>query len=88
MTSGRWSPSPAQIELVLDCAKARLSLEKTAALLGVGPRTVELFVKRHGLRSGPAKAAAPARSSKPETPRPAPRLPPMVGHFRDFRSRA
>jgi hypothetical protein len=37
-TRGRWSPSPAQIELVLDCVKARMSLEKTAELCGVAAK--------------------------------------------------
>jgi hypothetical protein len=67
---GRWSASPEQIELVLDCARARMSLEKTAELLGVGPRTVWIFARRHGMLfpapaglARAAKAAVPARSS-------------------------
>jgi hypothetical protein len=41
-----WNPSPAQIELFIDCSRARLSVERTAALLGVSPRQIWLLAMR------------------------------------------
>jgi hypothetical protein len=61
---GRWSPSPEQIELVIDCVTARLPLGKAAELLGVGPRTVWIFARRIGM---PFPAPA-GRSRAPKTP--------------------
>jgi hypothetical protein len=64
---GRWAPSPEQIELVIDCATAKVPLEKAAELVGVKPRTVRIFSRRIGRpfpacvgRSGTGKTAAPA----------------------------
>jgi hypothetical protein len=57
---GRWSPSPEQIELVIDCSTARMPLEKAAELLGVKPRTIWLYGKRHGM-------AFPAPRGRPRT---------------------
>jgi hypothetical protein len=48
---GRWAPSPAQISLALDCAAARMPIDRAAELLGIGPRTLWLFSKRVGLPS-------------------------------------
>jgi hypothetical protein len=44
---GRWAPTPEQISLLIDCSVARMSVEKAAELIGVKPRTVWLFGKRH-----------------------------------------
>jgi hypothetical protein len=64
---GRWSPSPEQVELVIDCAVARMPLEKAAELLGVGPRTVWIFARRHGMPfPAPAlKVRAPETGATP-----------------------
>ena len=51
---GRWHPSPAQVELVIDCLTAKMPLEKAAELLGVGPRTIWIFARRIG-RPFPAR---------------------------------
>jgi hypothetical protein len=45
----RWSPTPQQISLAIDCATARMPITRAAELLGVGPRTLWIFVKRLGL---------------------------------------
>lgn len=42
----RWKPSAEQLSIVSDCAVARISLERAAALLGVKPRTLRIFLKR------------------------------------------
>jgi hypothetical protein len=42
----RWKPSSEQIAIAIDCAVARISLERAAALLGVKPRTLRGFLKR------------------------------------------
>jgi hypothetical protein len=65
---GRWSPSPAQVELIIDCLNARVSPEKAAELIGVGLRTVWIFARRIG-RPFPACVW---RSKTAETPAPAP----------------
>lgn len=46
---GRWSPSPEQISLCIDCATARMPITRAAELLGIGPRTLWIFAKRSGL---------------------------------------
>jgi hypothetical protein len=46
---GRWHPSPQQISLAIDCAVARMPLEKAAKLLHVKPRTVWPFGRRFGM---------------------------------------
>jgi hypothetical protein len=47
---GRWSPSPEQISVAIDCAVARMPLEKAAELLGIKPRTAFwVFARRIGL---------------------------------------
>jgi hypothetical protein len=61
---GRWHPSPAQVELVIDCLTAKMPLEKAAELLGVGPRTIWIFARRIG-RPFPARVG---RSRTAETP--------------------
>jgi hypothetical protein len=58
----RWHPSSAQIALLVDCATARMPVEKAAELLGVKPRTIWIFGKRVG-RPFPAP---PGRSRGPE----------------------
>jgi hypothetical protein len=45
---GRWSPTVEQISLCIDCAAARVPLEKAAELVGVKPRTLRSFAKRIG----------------------------------------
>jgi hypothetical protein len=45
---GKWHPSPAQIELVLDCVNAKVPLERAAELLDIGPRSLWLFARRVG----------------------------------------
>jgi hypothetical protein len=65
---GRWSPTTEQIERVIDCSNAKMPLEKAAELLGVKPRTIWLFARRHGV-----PFAAPA--GRPGTPK----APPQVG---------
>jgi hypothetical protein len=42
----RWKPSPEQIALAIDCAVARVPLERAAELLGIKPRTLRGFLKR------------------------------------------
>jgi len=42
----RWNPSPEQIALAIDCATARVALGSAAALLGISPRTLRVFLKR------------------------------------------
>jgi hypothetical protein len=42
----RWKPSAEQIAIAIDCSVARVSLERAAALLGVKPRTLRIFLKR------------------------------------------
>jgi hypothetical protein len=42
----RWQPSPEQIALAIDCAVARVPLERAAALLGIKPRTLRSFLMR------------------------------------------
>jgi hypothetical protein len=61
---GRWTPSSEQIALAVDCAVARVPLEKAAELIGVRPRTLWMFAKRIG-RPFPARVVAPRT---PETP--------------------
>jgi hypothetical protein len=102
---GNWQPSAAQISLCLDCAAAKMPLEKAAALLNIGPRSLWIFTRRLGLpifeiwRDRPRHKPVPAASggsraaespAPPKTPArcPVPRLPAMVGHLRDFRTRA
>jgi hypothetical protein len=46
---GKWHPSSDQISLALDCAAARLPIVRAAALLGVGPRSLWIFIRRLGL---------------------------------------
>jgi hypothetical protein len=73
---GKWHPTAAQVELVLDCVNARLPLEKAAALLNVGPRTISIFARRHGLPfPAPYKpvSSGSGGSRTAETPRPAAR---------------
>jgi hypothetical protein len=41
-----WKPSSAQLATIVDCSVARMPLEKAAALIGVGPRTLRSFSKR------------------------------------------
>jgi hypothetical protein len=48
-TRGRWDSSLEQISVAIDCAVARMSIEKAAELVGVKPRTLWLFSKRVGL---------------------------------------
>jgi hypothetical protein len=43
---GRWNPSPAQISLAIDCATARMPLEKAAVLLNIKPRSLWIFARR------------------------------------------
>jgi hypothetical protein len=43
---GRWSPSPAQISVAIDCAIARMPIARAAELLGIGPRTLWIFTRR------------------------------------------
>jgi hypothetical protein len=45
----RWHPSSQQISLAIDCAAARMPITRAAELLGVGPRTLWIFVKRCSL---------------------------------------
>jgi hypothetical protein len=45
---GRWAPSPEQISLAIDCAIAKMPIDKAAELIGVRPRTLWLFAKRVG----------------------------------------
>jgi hypothetical protein len=66
MTSGCWAPTPKQIEVVIDCSTARMSLERTAELAGVRPRTVQIFAKRHGMLF----PASPGRSRTAISPAP------------------
>jgi hypothetical protein len=42
----RWNPSSEQIALAIDCAVARVPLGSAAALLGISPRTLRIFLKR------------------------------------------
>jgi hypothetical protein len=42
----RWQHSPEQIALAIDCAVARVPLERAAALLVFKPRTLRAFLKR------------------------------------------
>jgi hypothetical protein len=42
----RWNPSSEQIALAIDCAVARVPLDRAAALLGIKPRTLRSFLKR------------------------------------------
>lgn len=42
----RWKPTPAQINLALDCSLARVPIERAAELLGIKPRTMRSFLKR------------------------------------------
>jgi hypothetical protein len=46
---GRWSPSPAQISVCLDCVVARMPLARAAELIGVKPRTLWVFARRLNL---------------------------------------
>jgi hypothetical protein len=46
----RWQPSPEQIALGIDCAVARIPIERAAELLGVKPRTLRSFCRRIGAR--------------------------------------
>jgi hypothetical protein len=34
---GRWAPTPAQVELVVDCSTAKMPLERAAEIVGVKP---------------------------------------------------
>jgi hypothetical protein len=43
---GRWSPSPQQISLALDCVAARVPITRAAELLDVKPRTLWVFARR------------------------------------------
>ncbi len=43
---GRWHPSSEQISLAIDCAAARMPIDRAAVLLGVGPRTVWIWARR------------------------------------------
>jgi hypothetical protein len=56
---GRWSPTPEHINTLIDCSVARMSVERTAQLLGVGPRTIRIFANRLG-----RPFAAPAGRSR------------------------
>src|SRR3977135_348686 len=49
MTRRRWSPTQQQISVAIDCAVARMPITRAAELLGIGPRTLWIFVKRLGL---------------------------------------
>ena len=44
----RWQPSPEQIALAIDCAVARVPIERAAVLLGIKPRTLQSFCRRIG----------------------------------------
>jgi hypothetical protein len=55
---GRWAPTPAQVELVVDCANAKMTLERAAEIVGVKPRTIWLFGERIG-RPFPAPVGRP-----------------------------
>jgi hypothetical protein len=48
-TRGRWSPSPEQISLALDCVVARMPITRAAELLNIRPRTLWVFARRLGL---------------------------------------
>jgi hypothetical protein len=65
---GRWHPSPEQVELVLDCATARMPLEKAAKLCGVGPRTISIFAKRHGMTFPGRVAGSRTAEMRPPSP--------------------
>ena len=43
----RWNPTPEQISVAVDCAVARVPLEKAAELIGVRPRTLRSFTLDH-----------------------------------------
>jgi hypothetical protein len=58
---GRWHPSPEQISLALDCAAARMPIDRAAGLLGIGPRTLWIFAKRVGLPVFAVWKGIPAR---------------------------
>jgi hypothetical protein len=45
----RWRPTLGQISVAIDCAAAKMSLEKAAELLGVGPDKLWLFARQIGL---------------------------------------
>jgi len=42
----RWKPLPKQISVAIDCATARVSIGSSAALLGISPRTLRVFLRR------------------------------------------
>jgi hypothetical protein len=93
---GKWQPSKEQISLAIDCATARMPIERAAALLNIGPRTLRIFSKRAGSPvfeawravSRSSGAARMAKAPRPPAACPVPRLPVAVGHLRDFRTRA
>jgi hypothetical protein len=78
---GRWHPTPQQISLAIDCAAAKLPLEKAAGIVGIAPRTLWGFTRRIDLpgifgtwRDRPrhkAISAGPAGSVAPQTAVPA-----------------
>jgi hypothetical protein len=57
----RWNPTPEQISVAVDCAVARVPLEKAAELIGVRPRTLRSFSKRIGAGQVGQKAKGAAR---------------------------
>jgi hypothetical protein len=63
----RWEPSSEQLATLVDCSVARLPLVKAAELIGVGPRTLRGFSRRHGMPfPAPAlKVRAPETGSTP-----------------------
>jgi hypothetical protein len=72
---GRWSPSPAQVALIIDCATAKLLPEKAAQIVGIAPRTLKSFARRIGRpvpapagRPGAGKAVAPVPEGLAVTP--------------------
>ena len=75
---GRWAPSPEQISLAIDCATAKMPIDKAAELIGVRPRTLWLFAKRVG---GSTAASALARypGAALTLGRPSPRGRPAMG---------
>jgi hypothetical protein len=43
---GRWTPTPQQISVAIDCAVARMPITRAAELLGIKPRTLWVFARR------------------------------------------